>query len=241
MRGKIKKVLNDLENDRYPSRVTQPGFFELAGRGSVYLDEISSTTLAVQVKLLDVLAKKELTCVGDNLTRPVNCRILAPSPQDLITLAGKGLFREDLFFRLNVINISLPPLRERKNDILPFCHDQLARASMSIGRRTSPVFSDEAGKALLLYEWPGNSRELASLMSSLAAEIEGDVVEVSDLPSYMRNLLAGESKTPKSLHEVEVEHILEVLHSCSGNKTRAAQLLGIDRKTLRDKLNRQNG
>lgn len=241
VRSDQEEVANDSENDRCPGRVTQAGFLELAGRGTVYLDEISRTPLAVQVKLLDVIAKKELTCVGDNTTRPVSCRVIASSAQDLITLAGKGLFREDLFFRLNVINISLPPLRERKNDILPFCRDQLARACLSLGRSSSPVFSDEAGKALVMYEWPGNSRELVDLMSSLAARVEGDLVEVSDLPRYMRNLLAGESKALKSLHEVEVEHILEVLRICSGNKSRAAQVLGIDRKTLRDKLSRHNG
>ena len=234
-------ALNDLENDQCPGRVTQPGFLELAGRGTVYLDEISRTPLAVQVKLLDVLAKNELTCVGDNTTRPVNCRIIASSTQDLITLAAKGLFREDLFFRLNVINITLPPLRERKNDILPFSQDQLTRACLSLGRRTSPVLSDEAGKVLMMYEWPGNSRELVGLMGSLAANFEGDLVEVSDLPRYMRNLLAAESKALKSLHQIEVEHILEVLRSCSGNKSKAAQVLGIDRKTLRDKLSRHNG
>jgi two-component system, NtrC family, response regulator HydG len=124
------------------------------------------------------------------------------------------VFREDLFFRLNVINISLPPLRERKNDILPFCQDQLTRACLSLGRSAVPVFSDEAEKALTMYEWPGNSRELADLMNSLAAKVEGDMVEAADLPRCMRSLLADESKTLKSLHEVEVEHILEVLSSC---------------------------
>jgi DNA-binding NtrC family response regulator len=234
-------VKSDLENGHSPGRVTQLGFLELAGRGTVYLDEISRTPLAVQVKLLDVLAKKELICVGDNKTRPVSCRIIASSAQDLITLAGKGLFREDLFFRLNVINISLPPLRERKDDILPFCRDQLIRACLSLGRNASPVFSNETEKALAMYEWPGNARELVDLMSSLAVKIEGDLVELSDLPRCIRNILADENKARKSLQEVEVEHVLEVLQSCKGNKTRAAQVLGIDRKTLRDKLSRHNG
>jgi transcriptional regulator with PAS, ATPase and Fis domain len=155
-------------------------------------------------------------------------------------MAGKGLFREDLFFRLNAINISLPPLRERKSDILPFCRDQLTRASLLIGRNAIPVISDDAAKALLLYEWPGNSRELIGLMSSLVSEVSSDVIAVSDLPRCMHNLIAGESKTLKSLYDVEVEHIIEVLESCKGNKTRAAQILGIDRKTLRDKLNRHS-
>jgi two-component system, NtrC family, response regulator HydG len=235
------EVANESEGDCCPGRFTQPGFFELAGRGTVYLDEISKTSLAVQVKLLDVIAKKELTCVGDNATRPVNCRVIASSAQDLITLTGKGVFREDLFFRLNVINITLPPLRERKNDILPFCRDQLTRACLLLGRSAVPVFSDEAEKALTMYEWPGNLRELIDLMSSLAAKVEGDLVELADLPCCMGKLLADQSKAIKSLHEVEVSHIKEVLHSVNGNKTRAAQILGIDRKTLRDKLNRNNG
>lgn len=241
VRSDQEETKNESENDRLPGRLIQPGFFELAGRGTVYLDEISKTPLAVQVKLLDVIAKKELTCVGDNTTRAVSCRVIASSAQDLITLAGKGLFREDLFFRLNVINIALPPLREREKDILPFCREQLSRACLTLGRSTAPLFSNEAEKALTMYDWPGNSRELVDLMSSLAVKVKGDLVEVSDLPGCMRNLLAGESKALKSLHEIEVEHILEVLRGVGGNKTRAAEILGIDRKTLRDKLNRNNG
>ncbi len=222
------------------SRVTQPGFLELAGRGTVYLDEISKTSLAVQVKLLEALTNHELTCVGDIVSRPVSCRIIASTAKDLINLSGKGLFREDLFFRLNVINISIPPLRARKSDILPLCRDQLVRECRELGRTVSLSFSETVIRVLQLYEWPGNARELISLMSSLAENVKGDMVEVSDLPRSMRLLLFAEDKSDKSLQEIEVEHIRDVLQSCGDNKTRAAQVLGIDRKTLRDKLDRHN-
>lgn len=231
---------SDDEDDFCPVKARQPGFLELAGRGTVYLDEISKTPLSVQIKLLDALTKNELTCVGDNAPRPINCRITGSTSKDLIFLAGKGLFREDLFFRLNVINISLPPLRERKDDILPFCREQLARECRELGRSAPPVFSDEVKRSFMLYEWPGNSRELIGLMSELAGKIEEKTVEIFDLPRCMRFTLDAESKTKKNLHQVEVEHIREVLQSCNGNKTRAAQILGIDRKTLRDKVGRHN-
>ena len=232
---------SDDKNISCPDKAIQPGFLELAGRGTVYLDEISNTPLAVQVKLLDALTKSELTAVGDTTTRPICCRIISATTKDLITLAGKGLFREDLFFRLNVINISLPPLRERKSDILPLCRELLARAGRELGRSTLPVFSEDSARLLELYEWPGNLTELIGLMNDLADRIEGETVDVFDLPRYLQNSLGAESKAKCSLQQVEVEHIRDVLQSCGGNKTKAAQVLGIDRKTLRDKLERQNG
>ena len=223
---------------RPPGKSVQPGFLELAGRGTVYFDEISKTPLAVQVKLLGALTNSELTCVGDNVSRQISCRIITSTSKDLLALAGKGLFREDLFFRLNTVNISIPPLRERVSDILPSCMEQLAVESRQLGRSNPPVISEEAAEALQLYEWPGNSRELFNLMSSLAVDVKGDKVEVSDLPRPVRLVLQAEKKTKMSLEEVETEHIRNVLQSCGGNKTRAAQVLGIDRKTLRDKIDR---
>jgi two-component system, NtrC family, response regulator HydG len=224
----------------FPEKAIQPGFLELAGRGTVYLDEISKTSLAVQVKLLDALTKNEITAVGDTKPRSINCRIIAATTKDLITLAGKGFFREDLFFRLNVINISLPPLRARKSDILPLCRELLARAYRELGRSTAPIFSEEGLRSLELYEWPGNLTELISLMNNLAEKIEGETVAVFDLPRCLQNSMGADSKARLSLQQVEVEHIRNVLQNCGGNKTKAAQVLGIDRKTLRDKLERQN-
>ncbi len=240
--GHLKSSSEDAgEENANPSsgKAIQPGFLELAGRGTVYLDEISKAPLAVQVKLLDALANNEVICVGDNVSRQIQCRIITSTTKDLITLTGKGLFREDLFFRLNVINISIPPLRERKSDILPFCKEQLATECRELGRITPPVFSDEAAKALELYEWPGNSRELIGLMSYLAENVKNEIIKISDLPHSIQLVLHAENKTDKSLQEIEAEHIRNVLQSCSGNKTKAAQVLGIDRKTLRDKLDRQ--
>lgn len=236
------EIYGYVKSDQAPhsDKVIQPGFLELAGGGTVYFDEISATSLAVQVKLLDVLTKYELTSVGDNTARPISCRIIASTSRDLITLAGKGLFREDLLFRLNVINIAIPPLRERKDDLLPLYNEQMSRECREMGRLVPPTLSEAAGKLLLLYDWPGNARELIAIVSALAARVEGDTVEVSDLPGCMRFILDAESKNKKSLQDIQTEHIREVLQSCDGNKTKAAQILGIDRKTLRDKLNGQD-
>ncbi len=223
-----------------PAKSIQPGFLEMVGNGTVFFDEISKTPLAVQVKLLDILANYELTCVGDNTARPVGCRIIASTSKDLITLVGKGLFREDLFFQLNMVNIIIPPLRDRKDDIIPLCREHLARESRELGRSAPLSFSEDVTRAALLYEWPGNSKELASLIGTLTAQVETDQVKLSDLPRCIRAALDLEKKSKKSLNEIEVEHIRDVLQSCAGNKTKAAQLLGIDRKTLRDKLDRLN-
>lgn len=218
--------------------IIKPGFLELARRGTVFFDEISETSLAVQVKLLRVLSDNEIICVGDNTVRNVECRIMVSTSRDLIELAGKGLFREDLFFRLNNLNISLPPLRERGNDVIVLCREYITRECKKTGKSTIPEFSERAVRSLLDYDWPGNLVELDTLMSRLALKIENDLIEVSDLPGYMRYNLENENRLDKTLAEVEKDYIKEVLAKYNGNKTKAAAMLAIDRKTLREKLDR---
>lgn len=142
---------------------------------------------------------------------------------------------EDLFFRLNVIAISVPPLRERGDDILLLVNNFAERFALEMPRKT-PVFSDRALEIFRNYYWPGNVRELENVIQRLVVMTDGDVIDAPDLPSLMRFSPLRESGFNRSLAEVETEHIKNVLASVGGNKTKAAEILGIDRKTLREKL-----
>jgi DNA-binding NtrC family response regulator len=214
---------------------TRAGFFQTADGGTIFLDEISETRFSMQVKLLRVLQDKEVCMVGSTRSRKVDARILASTNKDLFSLVKKGGFREDLFFRLNVITIDLPPLRERSDDILLLAHHFVKQFSEESGKPT-PRFSDEALQVLRNYHWPGNVRELENVIQRLVIMTDGNLIEVPDLPSLMRfSALRGEGFN-RTLAEVETEYIRNVLAGVEGNKTRAAEILGIDRKTLREKL-----
>jgi two-component system, NtrC family, response regulator HydG len=214
---------------------TRAGFLQTAEGGTIFLDEISSTTLATQVKLLRVLQEKEVCMVGSTRGRHVDIRILAATNKDLLNLVKKDAFREDLYFRLNVLTIDVPPLRERGNDVLILIRHFAERFAREM-ERAVPDFSDQALQVLRNYHWPGNVRELENVVQRLVVMNEGGVVEVPDLPSLMR--FSGLRNTPynRTLAEVEAEYVRNVLASVNGNRTRAAEILGIDRKTLREKL-----
>ncbi|MEO0067757.1 MAG: sigma-54 dependent transcriptional regulator [candidate division WOR-3 bacterium] len=214
---------------------TRAGFFQTAEGGSIFLDEISETSLSMQVKLLRVLQDKEVRMVGDTRSYRVDVRIIAATNKDLLSLVQKGLFREDLFFRLNVLNITLPPLRDRGNDIFLLAQHFLEKFAREMGRNT-PQFTDEALQALKRYEWPGNVRELENLIQRLLVMVDGNIIDVPDLPPYMRFSLTSEIKLNRTLAEVERDYIRQVVDSVGGNITKAAKILGIDRKTLRSKL-----
>lgn len=215
--------------------VTRAGFFQTADGGTIFLDEISETSLAMQVKLLRVLQDKEVYMVGATKPHKVNVRILAATNKDLYALIEKGAFREDLFFRLNVINIHIPPLRERRDDILLLANYFSGKYAREMGK-PAPRFSDDALEVLRNYYWPGNVRELENVVQRIVVMSEGDQVEVPDLPSLMRFSALRERGLNRTLAEVEIEYISNVLASVGGNKTKASQILGIDRKTLREKL-----
>jgi DNA-binding NtrC family response regulator len=213
------------------------GFLEMAGKGTVFFDEISATTLSTQVKLLSAL-KGEVTPIGDNKGIKIECRIMASTSRDLIHLVKRGFFREDLFFRLNMVNIVLPPLRERDKDILLISGSVASLTCHELGREKTPLFDERTSESLLKYQWPGNVRELERVIRSIINRTENDIIEVSDLPPYMRFNLSQETRLSKTLLEAELDHIKEVLSKVEGNKTKAAEILGIDRKTLREKLKR---
>jgi two-component system response regulator HydG len=219
---------------------SRAGFFQTADGGTIFLDEISDTSPSMQVKLLRVLQDKEICMVGARRMRKVDVRILAATNKDLLSLVKKGAFREDLFFRLNVITIAIPPLRQRGNDILLLIRHFAGKFAGELGKPT-PRFSDKALQVLRNYYWPGNVRELENVIQRLVVMTDGELVEVPDLPSLMRFSALRETGMNRTLAEVEAEYIGNVLASVDGNKTQAARILGIDRKTLREKLKPEEG
>jgi len=216
---------------------SRAGFFQTADGGTIFLDEISETSLRMQVKLLRVLQDKEIYMVGSSRPRKVEVRVLAATNKDLVSLVEKGQFREDLYFRLSVIRLDVPPLRQREDDVLLLANHFAVRYAAEVGRPV-PRFSDDALEVLRDYYWPGNVRELENIIQRLVVMGEGELIKVPDLPSLMRFSALQKTGLSRTLAEVEDEHIRNVLAGVDGNKTRAAEILGIDRKTLREKLKR---
>ncbi len=216
---------------------SRAGFFQTADGGTIFLDEISETSPAMQVKLLRVLQDKEVFMVGSRRPEKVDVRIIAATNKDLFALMKKGLFREDLYYRLNVINIELPPLRERGNDIILLINHFTQKFAKEMGIEAIR-FSEKALDVLRRYYWPGNVRELENVIQRLIVMNGGEIIDVPDLPSLMRFSALHETGSMRTLAEVELAHIQNVLGTTGGNKSKAAEILGIDRKTLREKLNR---
>ena len=214
---------------------SRAGFFQIADGGTILLDEIGDASLNMQGKLLRVMQSKEIFMVGSSRARKVDVRIVAATHKDLPVLIKKGNFREDLFYRLAVLDISIPPLNLRGDDVLLLANYFIKKFSEEMNR-PAPSVSDNALQALKTYAWPGNVRELENLMQKLAVLIEGDFIDISDLPPGMRFRLQETKEANRSLSQVETEHILRVLASVDDNRTRAASILGIDRKTLREKI-----
>lgn len=214
---------------------SRAGFFQTADGGTIFLDEISETSLAMQVKLLRVLQDKKVFMVGSRRPQEVNVRIIAATNKNLPSLVKKGEFREDLYYRLNVLTIDIPPLRERGDDILLLIKHFLPIFAKEQDKPT-PRFSDNALQILKDYYWPGNVRELENVIQRLVVMNEGDTIDAPDLPSLMRFSPTQQQGLHRTIAEVEAEHIRNVLASVNGNKSQAAKILGVDRKTLRKKL-----
>jgi two-component system, NtrC family, response regulator HydG len=216
---------------------TRAGFFQTADGGTIFLDEISNTSLAMQAKLLRVLQEKEFYMVGSKKSMKVNVRVIAATNVNLLKMVEKGLFREDLFYRLNIISIELPPLRDRDGDIPLLTDYFLQKYAREAGKENIRV-STKARKLIDAYGWPGNVRELQNLMQRLVILSDDDIIDVPDLPESFR-FSAGRTKgLDRSLEEVERHHIMNVLAANQNNISQTASVLGIDRKTLREKLKR---
>ncbi|MHC4127479.1 MAG: sigma-54-dependent transcriptional regulator [Planctomycetota bacterium] len=214
---------------------SRAGFFQTADGGTIFLDEISNTSLFMQSKLLRVLEDGQTYMVGSTRPRQVDVRVVAATNKDLRALVKREVFRDDLFFRLNVIHVVMPPLRERDDDVLLLARHFGAQYARELGRPV-PDFADETLQVLRGYHWPGNVRELQNLIQRLIVMADNEVIEVPDLPTMMRFSAGRKAGANRTLAEVEAEHIRSVLMTAGGNKTRAAKILGIDRKTLREKL-----
>lgn len=219
------------------AKASRAGFFQIADGGTIFLDEIGDASLNLQSKLLRVIQSKEIFMVGSSQVRKVDTRIIAATHKDLAALVKKGHFREDLFYRLNVIDIHIPPLRERPEDVPPLVNYFVSLFCREM-KQKPPTFSDKALEALVNYSWPGNIRELENLLQRLLVIVEDNLIDVADLPPPMRFCIGQSASSKKSLAEMEAEHIARVLAEVDNNKTKAAEILGIDRKTLREKLKR---
>lgn len=214
---------------------SRAGFFLTADGGTIFLDEISELSLPLQVKFLRVLQDKVVYMVGASHPRNVDVRIVAATNKNLRTMVERQVFREDLFFRLNVIPIDVPPLRERGDDVLLLARHFVEKFSRELGRPI-PRLSDAVLASLLAYPWPGNVRELENIVQRLVVMVEGEEIDVPSLPVSMRFSAPRPTSVHRPLAEVEAEHVRAVLASVDDNKTLAAKILGIDRKTLREKL-----
>ncbi len=216
---------------------TRAGFFQTADGGTIFLDEISNTSLAMQAKLLRVLQEKEFYMVGSKKSHKVNVRVVAATNVDLMQMVRQGLFREDLYYRLNIVSIELPPLRERGDDVFLLINSFLTRYVRELGKKPMK-FTPKALKALKDYPWPGNVRELQNLVHRLVIMADDPVIDVPDLPESFRYSAMRTKGLNRRLEDVEREYILDVYAANNKNLTRTAEKLGIDRKTLRERLKR---
>ncbi len=218
---------------------TRQGRFQASDGGSILLDEISEMSPKLQAKLLRVLQEREITRVGGDESIPIDTRVMATTNRRLEEEIEKGRFREDLFFRLNVVRIEFPPLRERREDIPLLVEHFLTRYNHDMGRRFTGV-SEQALRALTSYSWPGNVRELQNAIERAIVLGEEPAIQLDDLPESIRGQGASGGgprfEAGMSLAEAEKRLILETLKSVGGNRTRAVELLGISIRTLRNKL-----
>ena len=215
----------------------RPGLFEASSGGTLFLDEVGELPAAVQVKLLRALQEREVRRVGDNKSRPIDVRIVAATNRDLAADVASGRFRRDLYYRLRVVELVVPPLRERREDILPLSRVLLAAAARRL-KRPLVMLSTGAADQLMRHDWPGNVRELENAMERAVALAQGRRIEVDELPEDIRRALPP--PTPAlgvlPLYAVERDYILAALLRCAGNKERTAAELGIGPSTLYRKL-----
>lgn len=235
--GHVKGAFTDAKTDKM-------GLFGEADGGTLLLDEVSELPQSLQAKLLRVLQDKEVRRVGSTHHTKVDVRVLASSNLDLAEEVKQRRFRDDLFYRLNVIQIRVPPLRERRDDILLLAHHFLKGFSAE-AKKPAPQISSEAASLLLEYAWPGNVRELENALERAVILARGNEIAVHDLPPEMAgsrddlSVLEEGVENRSSLRDLEQRYIVRILERTAGNKYQAAKILGIDRKTLYRKLGKE--
>ncbi len=222
------------------------GRFEYAKGGTIFLDEIDAFSPSLQVKLLKVLQDGVFERVGDNVTRKAEARIIVATNQQLTDLVEKGDFREDLYYRINVIAIEMPPLRERKNDIQGLIQHFIQIYSESNNKNIRGA-SDDLIKTFKSYNWPGNIRELENAIEGAVIMAKGDTLEMNNVPNGAKftktesKSVQAESKSLKKVTEQpEKDHIIAVLNECNWNRNKAAAALGVNRTTLYNKMKKYN-
>jgi DNA-binding NtrC family response regulator/predicted hydrocarbon binding protein len=216
----------------------RPGLFEAANRGTLLLDEVGEVSPGMQVKLLRAIQEREIRRVGENKDRKVDVRIIAATNRNLAQGVADGSFRQDLYYRLKVVELHVPALRQRKEDILPLARVLLAGSALSMKRKITGL-TPGATDQLLRYLWPGNVRELENAMERAVALAPGSRVEIEDLPEEVRQacpMPIAHSGAVQSLEEIEKDYILAVLALNGGNQTRTAEQLQIGSATLYRKL-----
>ena len=233
--GHVKGAFTDARRDR-------PGLFTQAGAGTIFLDEIGEMPLDMQVKLLRVLQERRVRPVGGDEESTFHARVVCATNRDLETEVEEGRFRQDLYYRVNVVTIEVPPLRARAGDVLLLAHFFLKRIAERAGKQVTSI-SNDAARKLLDYDWPGNVRELENSMERAVALARLSEISVDDLPAKIRDhqstRLVIEGDNPSELvtmSEMERRYVRRVLEACGGNKTQAAKVLGIDRRSLYRRL-----
>lgn len=226
------------------ARSARPGLFVQAKGGTIFLDEIGDMPVGLQPKLLRALQERTVRPVGGDTETPIDVRVVAASNRDLETAIEERKFREDLYYRINVIHVELPPLRARGADVILLANHYLEHFALQ-SQKDVRALAPEAAEKLSAYAWPGNVRELANCMERAVALTRNETIAVADLPEKIRTyrtshvLVAATDPTELvPMEEVEKRYILRVLEAVGGNKTLAAQVLGLDRKTLYRKLDR---
>ncbi|MEZ4389717.1 MAG: sigma-54 dependent transcriptional regulator [Polyangiales bacterium] len=233
--GHVKGAFTD-------ARAARAGLFVEADGGTLFLDEVAEMPMPLQAKLLRALQEHAVRPVGGDREVRFDARIVSASHRDLETMVAEGGFREDLYYRLNVLSLELPPLRARGADVVRIAAAYLGRIAERTGAPVKGI-SPEAARKLVEYSWPGNVRELVNAMERAVALAEYDTISVTDLPAKVQSftpshvLVAGQDPSELvPLDEVERRYILRVMDAVAGNRTRAAEVLGVDRKTLYSKL-----
>ena len=221
----------------------KPGYFERAHRGTIFLDEIGDMPLSIQAKLLQVLQEKEFMRVGGTTKQTVDVRIIAATNRDLREAIDKKVFREDLFYRLNVIEFNLPPLRERAEDIIPLAESFIDKYNKILGSKVTGM-NEKAKKALQDYSWPGNIRELENAIERAANYVWEGEIGIDNLPGQImqseHKLSPSYSSYRNSMIDFEKEILIDVLKKTNGNRSAAARMLRLSRSAFYDRLTKYN-